>query len=98
MTDHEHADVTIRAKEPDHLERAHGLDLRLLHPWPGLDSPFRGAWCVLRQDFRHFRTDRITAAQVSEKRFGRRRAVLVKEWNAYWQAEQARRQAQNHPS
>lgn len=48
MTDHEHADVTIRAKEPDHLERAHGLDLRLLHPWPGLDSPFRGAWCVLR--------------------------------------------------
>jgi predicted DNA-binding transcriptional regulator YafY len=57
-----------------------------------------GAWCVLRQDFRHFRTDRITAAQVSEKRFGRRRAVLVKEWNAYWQAEQARRQAQNHPS
>ncbi|UWE13001.1 cupin domain-containing protein [Actinacidiphila bryophytorum] len=48
MTDHEHADVTIRANEPDHLERAHGLDLRLLHPWPGLDSPFRGAWCVLR--------------------------------------------------
>ena len=57
-----------------------------------------GAWCVLRQDFRHFRTDRITAAQVSEKRFGRRRAVLVKEWNAYWQAERARRQAQDHPS
>lgn len=48
MTDHEHADVTIRANEPDHLERAHGLDLKLLHPWPGLDSPFRGAWCVLR--------------------------------------------------
>ncbi|WUH91711.1 cupin domain-containing protein [Streptomyces sp. NBC_00433] len=48
MTDHEHADVTIRAMEPDHLERAHGLDLKLLHPWAGLDSPFRGAWCVLR--------------------------------------------------
>lgn len=48
MTDHEHADVTIRAMEPDHLVRAHGLDLKLLHPWPGLDSPFRGAWCVLR--------------------------------------------------
>jgi mannose-6-phosphate isomerase-like protein (cupin superfamily) len=48
LTDHEHADVTIRAMEPDHLERAHGLDLRLLHPWPGVDSPFRGAWCVLR--------------------------------------------------
>ncbi|WP_333766953.1 cupin domain-containing protein [Streptomyces sp. IBSBF 2435] len=48
MTDHEHADVTIRTMEPDHLERAHGLDLKLLHPWPGLDTPFRGAWCVLR--------------------------------------------------
>jgi len=48
LTDHEHADVTIRAMEPDHLVRAHGLDLKLLHPWPGLDTPFRGAWCVLR--------------------------------------------------
>ncbi|WP_322974221.1 cupin domain-containing protein [Actinacidiphila epipremni] len=48
MTDHEHADVTIRAQEPDNLVRAHGLDLSLLHPFPGLDSPFRGAWCVLR--------------------------------------------------
>ena len=22
--------------------------MRLLYPWPGLDAPFRGAWCVLR--------------------------------------------------
>ncbi|MFD5620920.1 cupin domain-containing protein [Streptomyces yangpuensis] len=40
--------MTIRRREPENLVRAHGLDLRLLHPWPGLDTPFRGAWCVLR--------------------------------------------------
>ncbi|SDN96968.1 cupin domain-containing protein [Actinacidiphila guanduensis] len=48
MTDHEHPGVTIRPREPERLERAHGLDLSLLHPWPGLNTPFRGAWCVLR--------------------------------------------------
>lgn len=48
MTDREQADVTIRKREPDNLVREHGLDLKLLQPWPGLDAPFRGAWCVLR--------------------------------------------------
>lgn len=49
MSDQAEADVTIRHAEPDHLAREHGLDLRLLHPWPELaDTPFRGAWCVLR--------------------------------------------------
>ncbi|MFC4031260.1 cupin domain-containing protein [Streptomyces polygonati] len=42
------AELTIRALESEHLTRAHGLDLKLLHPWPGLNAPFRGAWCVLR--------------------------------------------------
>ncbi|MFE0461462.1 cupin domain-containing protein [Kitasatospora sp. NPDC058965] len=40
--------MTIRHREPEQLERAHGLDLRLLHPWADLSTPFRGAWCVLR--------------------------------------------------
>ncbi|WP_329107407.1 cupin domain-containing protein [Streptomyces sp. NBC_01439] len=40
--------MIIRRREPDNLTRAHGLDLGLLHPWPGLETPFRGAWCVLR--------------------------------------------------
>ncbi|WP_018681970.1 cupin domain-containing protein [Actinokineospora enzanensis] len=40
--------VDIRRAEPANLVRAHGLDLALLHPWPGLATPFRGAWCVLR--------------------------------------------------
>jgi mannose-6-phosphate isomerase-like protein (cupin superfamily) len=46
--DEENADVTIRRLEPENLIRDHGLDLKLLHPWPGLDAPFQGAWCVLR--------------------------------------------------
>ncbi|MBE9604958.1 YafY family transcriptional regulator [Acetobacteraceae bacterium H6797] len=37
-------------------------------------------WCELRQDFRAFRTDRIIAAEPSEERYPRRRALLLKEW------------------
>ncbi|MFJ5925910.1 cupin domain-containing protein [Kitasatospora sp. NPDC092948] len=40
--------LVIRRQEHRQLERAHGLDLRLLHPWDGLTTPFHGAWCVLR--------------------------------------------------
>ncbi|MET9886645.1 cupin domain-containing protein [Streptomyces sp. NPDC006430] len=40
--------MTIRTGEPDNAVRAHGLDLKLLQPWPGLEAPFRGAWCILR--------------------------------------------------
>ena len=39
-------------------------------------------WCELRQDFRHFRTDRIVAASVQEARIPRRRAALLREWRA----------------
>src|SRR5690606_21359139 len=45
------------------------------------------AWCTLRQDFRHFRTERISAATVTEERFGERRAGLAKRWYAQWLAE-----------
>ena len=38
------------------------------------------AWCELRQDFRNFRTDRITALSVDEGRYPRRRHALLKEW------------------
>jgi len=37
-------------------------------------------WCELRDDFRHFRTDRIETAEVEEARYPRRRAVLMKAW------------------
>ncbi|NKL61676.1 helix-turn-helix transcriptional regulator [Rhizobium leguminosarum] len=38
------------------------------------------AWCELRQDFRHFRTDRIIDMALHEGRYPRRRTVLLKEW------------------
>ena len=38
------------------------------------------AWCELRQDFRHFRSDRITSSQVLEERYRERRQVLLKRW------------------
>ena len=40
------------------------------------------AWCELRAGFRHFRTDRIAKLRVSDKRYPRRRRVLMKEWRA----------------
>jgi predicted DNA-binding transcriptional regulator YafY/glutathione S-transferase len=39
------------------------------------------AWCELRQDFRHFRTDRIEAASAGE-RYPRRRQALLRQWRA----------------
>ena len=38
------------------------------------------AWCELRQSFRHFRADRIAKLRPTEKRYPRRRRVLMKEW------------------
>lgn len=42
------------------------------------------AWCLLRSDFRNFRTDRIVRLSVTEERYGKRRAVLEKEWRQSW--------------
>jgi len=36
----------------------------------------------VREDFRHFRTDRISKVQVTDKRYPRRRQVLLKDWRA----------------
>ena len=38
------------------------------------------AWCELRQDFRHFRTDRIGELKVLDDRYPRRRHALLKKW------------------
>jgi len=38
------------------------------------------AWCEAREDFRHFRIDRIRALEVEDLRYPRRRAALLKEW------------------
>lgn len=42
------------------------------------------AWCTMREDFRNFRVDRITSAAPAEGRFGKRRAVLAREWEDGW--------------
>ncbi len=39
------------------------------------------AWCELRGDFRHFRTDRIATLTVAG-RYPKRRHILLKEWRA----------------
>ncbi len=38
------------------------------------------AWCELRADFRHFRLDRIVAAEAAAERYPQRRRLLVTEW------------------
>lgn len=38
------------------------------------------AWCETRQDFRHFRTDRILRADLGSETYPRRRRVLLAEW------------------
>ncbi|MDQ2801236.1 MAG: WYL domain-containing protein, partial [Pseudomonadota bacterium] len=38
------------------------------------------AWCETRHDFRHFRLDRIAAAEPSGLRYPKRRRILLAEW------------------
>lgn len=38
------------------------------------------AWCELRQDFRHFRIDRIIALNETGRRYPQRRRALMKQW------------------
>ena len=40
------------------------------------------AWCELRQDFRHFRLDRIAETVTLDERLPRRRRLLLAEWRA----------------
>ena len=55
------------------------------HIWPFALGYFEQvrmimAWCELRRDFRHFRTDRIIDLTVLDNRYPRRRTALAKEW------------------
>ncbi len=38
------------------------------------------AWCEWRQDFRHFRTDKILSLVIEQQRYPRHRQALLKEW------------------
>ncbi len=42
------------------------------------------AWCCLREDYRSFRTDRITTFELTAHSYGRRRAELTAEFTARW--------------
>ena len=44
------------------------------------NSRVLAAWCELRQDFRHFRIDRIIALHKTGQRYPQRRRVLMKQW------------------
>lgn len=53
--------------------------------WPVIlgffdDTRMLAAWCELRQDFRHFRTDRVEAAAFLDERHGQRPAELRQRW------------------
>jgi len=45
------------------------------------------AWCELRQDFRHFRTDRIIEAQVLDEAAGAGKAELRRRWRRWRDAQ-----------
>jgi predicted DNA-binding transcriptional regulator YafY len=49
------------------------------------------AWCELRRDFRHFRTDRILAAEFLDERHGSRPGDLRARWKRRMEAERGLR-------
>ncbi|RQS72581.1 WYL domain-containing protein [Burkholderia sp. Bp8963] len=44
------------------------------------DARILVTWCEVRNDFRHFRTDRIVAMERLDERYPRRRSALLKAW------------------
>jgi predicted DNA-binding transcriptional regulator YafY len=44
------------------------------------------AWCELRQDFRHFRTDRVTGARFLDERYAEKPSALRARWLAHMRA------------
>lgn len=63
---------------------AEGVESRRV-VWPFAISFFDNAriiaaWCELRQDYRHFRVDRVLAMVTTDERYPRRRTAMLKEW------------------
>lgn len=54
--------------------------------WPfamaffGSTTRLFAAWCELRQDFRHFRAERVSAVWSTDERYPVRRQVLIQRW------------------
>lgn len=60
--------------------------------WPFLIGFFEDArvvagWCELRQDYRHFRIDRIESVERLTERYPKRRAVMLRDWRAIYTAK-----------
>ncbi|KVL64568.1 helix-turn-helix transcriptional regulator [Burkholderia ubonensis] len=78
--------VAIRTERKLRITYADGRDKRSERTiWPFAlgyfeDARILVAWCELRDDFRHFRTDRIVALARLDERYLRRRAALLKTW------------------
>lgn len=49
------------------------------------------AWCEMRGDFRHFRTDRVTEAEFLDERFPERPGALRVQWRASLRDRPARK-------
>lgn len=72
-----------RVIEINYCDESGALSIRRIWPFAlGYFEHIRimAAWCELRQDYRHFRTDRIREMVVHEERYPRRRAALMKAW------------------
>jgi predicted DNA-binding transcriptional regulator YafY len=69
--------------EVEYLDLSGQPSTRVLWPFAlGFFAQVRvlAAWCELRQDFRSFRTDRITRLQTLGTRYPTRRQVLLQRW------------------
>lgn len=83
---------SMRTEKALHLSYADEAGKETQRPvWPVTlayyeDKHIIGAWCTLRNDFRNFRIDRIRGARIGEEPFGKRRVILLKEWEAVWSA------------
>ncbi len=69
----------------DYRDRDGGATRRVVWPFAlGFFERARmlAAWCELRDGYRHFRIDRVTGLKRLDKRYPRRRQVLLKEWRA----------------
>jgi predicted DNA-binding transcriptional regulator YafY len=86
----------MRSEKALHLSYADEAGKQTQRPvWPVTlayyeEKQIIGAWCTLRQDFRNFRIDRIRGARIGDENFGKRRVILLKEWEAVWSARTQR--------
>jgi predicted DNA-binding transcriptional regulator YafY len=85
----------IREEEKLHLHYTDGKGTATARTvWPVAIGFFESAevlaaWCETRQDFRHFRLDRIKAVEASQLRYPKRRRILLAEWRLQEGVEQS---------